>query len=71
MKSIPTPPGDTIPGGLGPALPPPPKPWGKDDERRKRREIEESQQGGAWGIIVGPDGKMETTKNPPPDEWLK
>ena len=62
--------GDTIPGGLGPALPPRERPWGPLDEKRKRREIEEAQRGGPHGIIVV-DGKMQTTRNPPPDERLK
>lgn len=63
--------GNTMPGGLGPALPPKAKPWTELDERRKRRELQESQRGGPHGIIVGPDGRMQTTTNPPPDERLK
>lgn len=62
--------GDTLPGGLGPPIRRE-KPWTDLDEKCKRRLIQESQQGGGWGIVKGKDGKLETTRNPAPDERLK
>lgn len=57
--------GNTIPGGLGPALPSPPKPWGPLDERRKVREIQEragNHVKDGYRHWTGPDGKMNCEK---------
>ena len=62
---------DELPGGLGKALPHDTEAWRKElaDKVAARHKGESS---GPAGIVVGPDGKMQTTTHQGgPSKWFK